>query len=502
MKKAHVIVDSAYVIGEIDSRIYGSFIEHIGRAVYGGIFDPGNELSDEEGFRTDVLSLTRDLRVPIVRYPGGNFVSGYNWEDGIGPLSSRPKVPDLAWLAIETNQIGVDEFVDWARKAGTEVLMAVNLGSRGGEAAKNLLEYCNFPKGTYWSDLRIQNGHSEPHAIKTWCLGNEMDGPWQIGGKTPQEYGRIACEVAKVMKWLDPTIELVACGSSNSGMPTFPQWEATVLEAAYEHVDYISMHQYYGNNENDIRNYLAKTVDMENFIQTVVATCDHVKGLKRSKKTVNICFDEWNVWYHSFPENARLKPWQEAPKFNEDIYNFEDALFVGLALITLIRHADRVKIACLAQLVNVIAPILTYKDGVIKQTIFYPYLHASTYGRGTALNCIIDSPRYDTKEFSNVNLLDCVVVSNDFEGMVTIFAVNRDADEGMDVTVSLGGFGEFSVVEHIVLANPDLKACNDEADPNRVAPSRLDVGRVEGGNLSVFFPSLSWNVVRLLVGKS
>jgi alpha-N-arabinofuranosidase len=497
MKTAQVTVDRQYKIAEIDKRIYGSFLEHIGRCIYGGIYDPHNPISDEHGFRKDVLTLIKEIGVPIVRYPGGNFVSGYNWEDGIGPKDRRPVRPDLAWFALETNQFGLDEFADWVKAADTESMMAINLGSRGVEAAKNILEYCNFCEGTYWSDLRIQNGHKEPLNVKVWCLGNEMDGPWQIGGKTAVEYGRLACETAKVMKWLDPSVELVACGSSNSGMPTFPQWESTVLEHTYDHVDYISLHQYFGNQENDVKNFLAKTLDMENFIHTVSSVCDYVKCKKRSKKTMYLSFDEWNVWYHAFPENGKLVHWQRGPKFNEDIYNFEDALFVGLALITLLRHTDRIKMACLAQLVNVIAPIITSKDGVYKQPIYYPYLHASKYGRGTSMNCIINSPIYSTKDFGEVNSLDSIAVFNELESTLTIFSVNRDIEEDLETVFTLGGFEGAKIIEHIVMAGHDLKAINSMENPDNVKPVKGQGAKVEGEKLTVILPSLSWNVLRL-----
>jgi alpha-N-arabinofuranosidase len=294
-----------------------------------------------------------------VRYPGGNFVSGYNWEDGVGPRETRPRRAELAWFAVESNHVGVDEFAEWARRAETEVMMAVNLGTRGADAARDLVEYCNFPKGTYLSDMRAKNGYAAPHNVKLWCLGNEMDGPWQICRKTAEEYGRAALETAKVMKWTDPSIELVACGSSNAHMPTYPGWEAAVLDHTYELADYISMHVYYDNIEDDTKNFLAKSMDMDKFISSVVSVCDYTKAKKRGKKDINLSFDEWNVWYHAFPENERAVKWREAPAFNEDIYNFQDALLVGSMLITLLRHADRVKIACLAQLVNTIAPIMT-----------------------------------------------------------------------------------------------------------------------------------------------
>jgi alpha-N-arabinofuranosidase len=500
MKKAVITIDRKYIIGDVDKRIYGSFLEHLGRCIYGGIYDPGNRLSDGRGFRKDVISLIKDIGVPIVRYPGGNFVSGYNWEDGTGPREKRPVTAELAWFALETNQFGVDEFADWVKAADTQAMMAVNLGTRGADAAKNLIEYCNFREGTYWSDLRIKNGHREPHNVKVWCLGNEMDGPWQICHKTAEEYGRLACETAKVMKWVDPTVELVACGSSGPGMPSFPEWEAAVLEHTYDHVDFISLHQYFGNQENNTENFLAKTAGMERFINTMIAVCDYIKGKKKSKKTMNLSFDEWNVWYHSSQENAKLVRWQKGPALLEDIYNFEDALFVGLALITLLRHADRIKMACLAQLVNVIAPIMTTKDGVYKQPIYYPYLHASKYGRGTVLDCIIESPKYETKDFGEVNCLDSIAVHNEAEETLTVFAVNRDSGEDLEAVFTLGGFSGYTIAEHIVMTNSDLKAVNDIANPERVKPVRGSGGTVEGEKLTVTFPKLSWNVIRLRSG--
>lgn len=284
MKKARVIVDKEYKIGEVDKRIYGSFIEHMGRAVYEGIYEPDHPQADENGFRKDVQALIKELQVPIIRYPGGNFLSGYNWEDGVGPVEKRPRRLDLAWQTTETNEVGTNEFLTWAKKVNTEVNMAVNLGTRGIDAACNLVEYCNHPKGSYWSDLRRSHGYEQPYGIKTWCLGNEMDGPWQIGHKTADEYGRLAAETAKVMKWVDPSIELVACGGSNSGMPTFIDWEAKVLEHTYEHVDYISLHTYYGNRDNNLPNYLARSMDLDHFIKSVAATCDYVKAKTRKEE--------------------------------------------------------------------------------------------------------------------------------------------------------------------------------------------------------------------------
>ena len=286
--KSSLAISRNKIISEVDPRLYGSFIEHMGRAVYEGIYEPKHPSANEKGFRKDVLSLIKELNVPLIRYPGGNFVSGYNWEDGIGPVEERPRRLDLAWRTIETNEVGLHEFMEWSKEANAEVNMAVNLGTRGIDEARNLLEYCNFEGGTYWSDLRKKNGTEKPFGIKTWSLGNEMDGPWQIGHKTADEYGRLAEETAKAMKLVDDSIELVVCGSSTSKMPTFGSWEMTVLEHAYEHVDYLSLHCYYGNPENDLENYLAQSLDMDRFIKGVVAMCDAIKSKKGSNKKINL----------------------------------------------------------------------------------------------------------------------------------------------------------------------------------------------------------------------
>lgn len=504
MEKARFTLHRDFCIGRIDARLYGSFIEHLGRAVYGGIFEPGHPSADEDGFRTDVLELVRQLDVPIVRYPGGNFVSGYNWEDGVGPVEGRPRRLDLAWKTTETNLFGTNEFCAWARKASTETMMAVNLGTRGIDAARNLVEYCNHPGGTYWSDLRRSHGVTEPHGIGVWCLGNEMDGLWQIGHKTAEEYGRLACETAKVMKWTDPSIELVVCGSSGRTMPTFPQWEATVLEHTYEHVDYISLHRYFARSASPTTgHFLARSLDMDAFIREVVAVSDYIKAKTRSPKTMNLSFDEWNVWSFTVDNEKEPKPWAVAPPQAEDIYTMEDALLFGCMLITLLRHADRVKMACLAQLVNVIAPIMTEDAGTAwRQTIFYPFMHASKYGRGTALRVEVDSPCYEDAEFGDVPCIEAVATMAEDETSATIFAVNRSTTEALPLEVDLSGLPGMSPVEHIVMANDDLAAQNTHENPCNVLPRPIGDAEVRGGLLSARLPKASWNVIRLASGKA
>ncbi|MBP7401335.1 MAG: alpha-N-arabinofuranosidase [Clostridia bacterium] len=498
MKKASIRVDKEYQISPVDKRLFGSFIEHLGRAVYGGIYEPGHPEADEEGFRKDVTALVRELSVPVVRYPGGNFVSGYNWEDGVGPRAQRPRRLDLAWNTLEDNSFGLDEFVSWCRKAGTAPIMAVNLGTRGPDEARALVEYCNHPSGTRYSDQRIANGSRDPHAIKMWCLGNEMDGPWQMGAKTATEYGRIAVETAKLMKLVDPSIELVACGSSSKAMATFPEWESEVLTHTYNHANYISLHQYYGNRDGDTDSFLARTLDMDAFISSVVSTCDYVKAKLRAKKDMYLSFDEWNVWYHSNEQDKKLEPWIKSPARLEDIYNVEDALLVGGMLITLLNHADRVKIACLAQLVNVIAPIMTRDGGgAYRQTIFYPFLHASAFGRGTALKPLVSSPRHDTKQFTDVPWLETAAVWNEEGSELTVFALNRGHEE-LETSLALAGFEGMKLAGHIEYRNDDLQCVNSFEQPMAAVPTDRPVApnAVAGGRGSVTLRPLSWNVLR------
>ena len=495
-----MILDKDYSIGQIDPRLYGSFIEHLGRAVYGGIYEPGHPAADEEGFRKDVLDMVRRLHVPIVRYPGGNFVSGFHWEDSIGPVQNRPRRLDLAWFTTETNEVGLHEFCHWARKADSQVMYAVNLGTRGPEDAMHVVEYANHPGGSAWSDLRIRNGEKDPFGIKLWCLGNEMDGNWQIGHKTAYEYGRVANEAAKVMKWVDPSIEVVACGSASHTMPTFGSWEYQMLDECYDNVDYVSLHRYYGNESNQTPDFLARSMDLNDFIHTVVSICDAVGGKKHSRKKLHLSFDEWNVWYHSHEQDKEIwkrDKWNRALPLLEDVYNFEDALLVGSMLITFLNNSDRVKIACMAQLVNVIAPIMTRNGGgVWAQTIYYPLMHASAWGRGTALRPVTHSPGYDCTDYENVPYVE-TAATLDESGDLTIFATNRNLTEPLLLEADLRAFDQLRIEEHIVLHHDDVKAINTEMNPDTVKPYSVHDGCIDNGHLSIQLPALSWNVIRL-----
>ncbi len=503
---ASITIDRDFTVGKIDPRIYGSLIEHMERVVYGGIYEPGHPEADELGFRKDIIRLVRETGIPVIRYPGGNFVSGYNWEDGVGPLAERPRRLDLAWIAREPNEVGLNEFMHWAEAAGVECNLAVNLGLRGVEAARNLIEYCNFPRGSRWSDLRIAHGRAEPYRIKTWCLGNEMDGPWQIGAKSARDYGRIACETARVMRRVDPAIELVACGSSTARMASFPEWDATVLEHAYDEVDYLSLHTYFMNGGGDTASYLARAIEMDRQIESIVATCDYVRAKVRSTKTMNLSFDEWGIW--SREERANRDGWtwrwEEANAVSEGMYSFEDALLAGSMLLSLIRHADRVKIACWAQLVNHLSLVSCVKGGPLwKQTVYYPFAHAARYGKGIALAPAISGERYDTADLSEVCFVDAAAVVAESGSELVLFAVNRDLHQPLPVELVLRGFGACRPVEHIVYESADLHAGNTHVHPERVVPhsssgARLATGAIaEGKGMALTLPAASWNVVRL-----
>ena len=502
MKTARLTIDPAFTIAPVGTRLFGSFVEHMGRSVYTGIYEPDHPRATAEGFRADVLELVRELGPTVVRYPGGNFVSGYRWEDGVGPVAERPTRLDLAWRAIDSNTFGLNEFISWARAAGVEPMLAVNLGTRGVQEACDLLEYCNHPGGTYWSDLRIEHGFPEPHGVRLWCLGNEMDGPWQIGHKTAGEYGRLAAETAKAMRLVDPSIELVACGSSNSSMPTFGAWEAEVLRHTYDHVDYISLHNYYEEVGGDLGSFLASAVDMDRFIDAVAATCDHVGATLGSRNRMQLSFDEWNVWYQSRFAGPENLDWAYARELIEDDYAVTDAVVVGSFLITLLRHADRVGVACQAQLANIIAPIRTQPGGPAwRQSVFHPFAHAARYARGTVLRIEPDSPHYETARYGAAPLLTATATRDEDTGEVTVFAVNRDTHEPLTLRASLRALPGLDVVEHLALADDDFRATNTAQHPDRVVPHHRSGAAVDGETLTAELPPLSWNVIRLAPGS-
>ena len=500
--RASVIANRDYEIATIDDRLYGAFLEHLGRAIYTGIYEPDHKSADANGMRKDVIDLVRELKVPIVRYPGGNFVSAYNWEDGVGPRKDRPTRLDLAWHTSESNRSACMSSRNGANPRDTEMMLAINLGSRGLDQARNFVEYVNGPTGSAWGDLRKKHGRAEPFAVKHWCLGNEMDGPWQVGHKTADEYGRLANEVAKTLRAFDRSLELIVCGSSNSDMKTYPEWERIVLEHTYDAVDHISLHMYFANRSKNAAEYLALNAKLDAYINAVASTIEFVRAHKRSRKRVTISFDEWNVWYHSNAQDREIlggaKGWPHAPRLLEDIYNFEDALQVGCILNTFIRRSDVVKIACIAQLVNVIAPIMTEPGGPAwRQTIFYPYFFASVYGRGEALRLSVKSPGYDFEVADNVPYLDIAGVHDEIGRTLTFFAVNRHGGEALDLDVNLQGFTAARIIDHQTMTSADLEAVNTREKPLTVVPKAGSDGKVKDGRLTARLPRHSYQIMRV-----
>jgi len=472
---------------DFDRRVLGSFLEHLGRAVYTGVYEPESRLADGKGFRTDVAREIKDLGVPIVRYPGGNFVSGYNWLDGVGPKAQRPVVLDRAWNSIETNQFGTNEFIEWCATVGAEPLLGMNFGTGTVESAVAYVEYCNLDRGTRWSELRRAHGYDRPHNVRHWCLGNEMDGPWQIGQLQAREYGRKARDAAQQMRVIDPNLQLIACGSSGTFMPTYLTWDREVLEECYDKVDGISLHAYYGNTAawsgGSAARFLAMNLDMDRHIHEIAAVCDYVQGLQRSRKRLWLSFDEWNVWYRArggqFSNGRRTA----APHLLEEVYNLEDALLVGGFVNTLLRNSDRVRIGCLAQLVNVIAPLVTNESGVLRQSTYYPYSWALRYARGRVLDLRVESDTYaitgtglqaDFARDADVPFLDVVATLDESAGRAAVLMLNRDLAAARDIVLEWDDVVPTRVLACETLTGPDLKAVNTFADPRRVVPQRLD----------------------------
>jgi alpha-L-arabinofuranosidase len=496
---------------DLDRRILGSFLEHLGRAVYTGVYEPGSRLADGKGFRTDVAREVKDLGVPIVRYPGGNFVSGYNWLDGVGPKAQRPVVLDRAWNSIETNQFGTNEFVEWCGLVGAEPLLGMNFGTGTVESAVAYVEYCNLDRGTRWSELRRAHGYDRPHHVRYWCLGNEMDGPWQIGQLQAREYGRKARDAAQQMRVIDPNLQLIACGSSGTFMPAYLTWDREVLEECYDKVDGISLHAYYGNTAewsgNSTARFLAMNLDMDRHIHEIAAVCDYVQGLQKSSKRLWLSFDEWNVWYRArssqFTDGRRTA----APRLLEEVYNLEDALLVGGFVNTLLRNSDRVRVGCLAQLVNVIAPLVTNETGVLRQSTYYPYSWALRYARGRVLDLRVESETYQIKKTglqadfardADVPFLDLVATIDEAAGQAAVLMLNRDLDAARELVLEWGDVVPTRVLACETLTGPDLKAVNTFADPRRVAPQRLDPP-APGARMTFNLPPRSYTVAQLAI---
>lgn len=500
MTKAKIVADRHFEISEIDERVYGSFAEHMGRCIYGGIYEPDSPFADENGFRKDVMELVKELGVTMVRYPGGNFLSGYDWKDGIGAKENRPARLDLAWHGLETNQFGLDEFMSWASKTDIEPMMAVNLGTNGLKEALDLIEYTNVDAKSKWAQERVKNGNAKPYDIKVWCLGNEMDGPWQLGHKNAEDYATLAADVARGMRQIGEDLQLVACGSSNRSMPTFGAWEETVLEKTYDLVDHISLHTYY-EDLGDTQEFLIISTDLDYMINEVCNVADAVKAKNRSNKTITLSLDEWNVWNLSkFMAMERPKEWLPAQRVIEDEYTFKDAVVLGNLLISILRRSDRVKMACIAQLVNVIAPIRAESDQTAwRQTTFFPFAYTSRFGRGKTLITRIDAPAIKSARFGEVDAIDAITTYDEKNKKVAIFVVNRSLTETIDTEILLSGFKNLKVVDQVTMESSEWMATNNASNPSRVEPSLTHTASVNGNSIEVKLAPVSWQVIHVSV---
>lgn len=486
MQPTTLTMHSGFPIAPVDPRIFGGFLEHMGRAVYEGVYDPGCKHADEDGCRTDVMTALRRLGMTAMRYPGGNFASGYHWIDGVGPRDHRPTVRELAWQSLEPNRFGTDEYIRLCRKMGWTPMLTANMGTGTPEEARNWVEYCNCPPGSRWADLRVANGARSPHDVKLWCLGNEMDGAWQLGHVPADHYAIRAQQAARMMKDTDRSIELVACGSCGIGMATYMEWDRTVLEHLGDLADYISLHRYVDNRANDTPDFLAVTNSIDRQIEEMDAACRFVQARRHSRKRAYLCFDEWNVWYKNMQMNGEGK---SAPHLIEEVYNLEDALVVAGFLNSFIRHADSVKIANLAQIVNVIAPVLTRGDEMLVQSIFYALEMFSARRTGTSLRIAQAGPTYEGKTHGLAGVIDASAILDGKR--LHVFAVNRSLDAASPVQIVLADGAIASLQDAELLTAADPKAANSYEKPDAVKAVPFAAVRCAGGLATADLPPLS-----------
>lgn len=501
--------DKLFKIGNVDPKVWSSFTEHLGRSIYGGIYDPDKDFSDKDGFREDVKKEVKSLNLGVIRYPGGNFVSNYNWKDGIGPKEDRKKTMEFAWSSIETNQFGIDDFCQWAEEVGVEPMIAVNLGTGSIRSAAELVEYCNHDHGTYWSDLRIKNGHRKPYNIKYWCLGNEMEGDWQAGHMSAEDYAKKAREAAKMMKWVDKSIKLVACGSSYEMLPTYLEWDRIIMKELYPYVDYISTHNYNMNSNQGTLNFLSSWKQLDQHIKNTKNALNYAQSLQKKyhDKDIKICLDEWNVWNFqdikldsmddlngmTTFELTSAKKWEEHPAILQEKYSLLDALTVGGLGITILNNTDAVEIACLAQLLNVIAPITTNEDGqLLKQTIYYPFELLSKYGRGTVLKPQIAGDTQHT-DYGDLPVIESATIYDSDKNQVKVFALNTDINKDSHLTLNIANLGDLKLTKHITLTGDNLEARDTFDEPNKVIPQDLNVTNVNSDDITL--PKASWNLL-------
>jgi alpha-N-arabinofuranosidase len=491
-QNSKIYLDVHRTISEISPLLFGGFAEHMGRCIYEGIYDPKSPLADEDGLRTDVMAKLKEQKYSIIRYPGGNFLSGYNWLDGVGPKENRPRRRELAWQSIETNQFGTNEFMNFCRKADIAPMMAVNMGTGTIQSAADLVEYCNAPTGSYWSDLRASHGYKNPYDVKYWCVGNEMDGPWQIGHLDMHEYAAKAREAAKMMKWQDPSIKTVLAGSSNDRMPTYPEWDRVALEVTWDKMDYLSIHMYDTNHHmQDTPSYLALAKRFEDFVDTMSGVLRYVKAKNRSSHDVYLSWDEWQVWHPGQHEGN----WEEAPHLAEVGYNLEDALVVAQWVNVFLRKADVLKIACVAQVVNIISWLHTKSDGLLVHSSYYPFMHMSNMAKGNSLDVVLRTPKTPTNRFGDMPSLDVSASHDPATGKIAVFIVNRSTTEAQVTDIVFQSDAPARVLQAHQMSGTDPKAMNSWEEPNKVTTVPISVPAPKDGTLTINVPAMSFTAI-------
>ncbi|MDR1618475.1 MAG: alpha-N-arabinofuranosidase [Treponema sp.] len=505
-KTVKATVNRDFVTGRVSDMMFGQYFEPIGRCTHEGMYEPDHPTANAKGWRQDVLELVRDLNITCFRYPGGNLTASYRWEDGVGPREKRPARMELAWVSIEDNSIGTNEYIEYVKDLGAETLMTFNMGTRGVESAVDLVEYCNYPGGTWLSDLRRAHGYEKPHNIRYWCLGNEVEGEWQIAQHRAEDYGWLCRQTAKAVKRMDPSYQLIAAGSSNCNLPTYIDWDLRILDDAYEYIDGLAIHCYTDRRETDTTlRYLAHTVNLEQYLSSIEGVCRAVKAKKRGRKDIWLSIDEWNVQSYEMihlqadrPKRG-IRPWMVHPPIIEQTYTMEDALALGLQFIVYFRHCNSIKVACMSLLVNCLSPIMTEKGGPAwKQPTYYPFMHCSKYGRGRVLETIVDGECYQDDLYGKVPYVEGIMIQNEGDTL-TLFAVNKHGDE-CTCLCGLQGFEDYRIIEHIVLSHEDLFAVNTVKDQDNVKPHNREGGVISDGELRVTLEAYSWNVVRMQKG--
>lgn len=530
MKKASITLHPSYRIGEISPRLFGAFLEPIGSMVNGSMFNPKHPEADELGLRKDFIKGLKESGLPCVRLPGGNYVSGWNWKDSIGPKDQRKVNLDLAWHAIITNEVGHDEYLKWTERIGTEPLYTINLGTGNLNDARDIVEYTNFKGGTYWSDLRAKNGHKAPYGVKTWYLGNEMDGPWQVASwdKNPRGYGVLAHETSKAMKFVDPTIETIACVSSSPFLSHYPDWDMQVLQECYDTVDYISLHHYHSAPLGNTAGMLAGYQAFEDYISTEIALCDYLKTKLRVRKTMMLSLDEYGSFMRAakgahFGMNGRqpantfydFDPNQQYVLHDPDNWgNRRMPMGVGemtrtlgtmSVLLTMLRHADRVKIGCATGGLGDLCA--TSREHVWKGACHYPFTQLIQHAKGVALRPEVECEKYNVEGyaiddmnqyygFENVDYIQAAAALNEEENEMTVFVLNADAEEAQDFTLDVRGFEGWKLAEHVLMNSEDPDAANSFENQSALLPRNVVSTKCEKGIVSVALPCLSWNMFR------